>query len=71
MNSTAKPPCRSPLEFARLGMDTLAYVKRVVVDGAPAYALHAADGTELMQAGEAAAALALARRRDLEAVSVH
>jgi hypothetical protein len=62
---------RSPQGFARFGIEKFVYMKRVVVDGAPAYALHAADGTELLQTPESETALAIARENDLEAVSVH
>ena len=71
MHGPTKPQRHSPQEFAQLGIEKLAYVKRVFVDGTPAYAIHAADGTELVQAVEPEAALALAREHELELVRVH
>ena len=37
----------SPEAFAYLGAPALAYVKEVKVEGEPAYAVHAADGTAI------------------------
>lgn len=71
MRKRTKLRSRPSQTFARLGIEKFVYLKRVIVDGAPAYALHAADGTELLQAPESATALAVARENDLEAVSVH
>ena len=34
-------------QFQRLGVSQIAYVKPVVVNGAPAFAIHAADGTPM------------------------
>lgn len=64
-----EPQCS--FDFAQLGIERLAYVKRILVDGMPAYVIHAADGTELMQVAGQADAIALAVEHDLEPVSVH
>ena len=61
----------SPQDFAAFGVDLVAYVKPVVVDGAPGYAIHAADGTELTVVAGRAAAFAAVRRHEMEPVSVH
>jgi hypothetical protein len=61
----------SPADFASLGMSDLAYVKPVEVDGRSAYAIHAADGTQMAVVNERALAFAAIRQHDLEAVDVH
>ncbi|MBX5471260.1 MAG: hypothetical protein IRZ23_02230, partial [Acetobacteraceae bacterium] len=34
----------SPSQFAQLGVEHVAYVREISVNGMPAYAIHAADG---------------------------
>jgi hypothetical protein len=61
----------SSRELALFGMQDLAYVKRVVVDGASAFAVHAADGTQVTVLSNREVALATIRQHDLEPLSVH
>ena len=61
----------SPQEFALLGMQAMAYVKGVVVNGTNVFAIHAADGTQLALAPTRDLALATVRQNELEALSVH
>ena len=61
----------SPTDFAALGMSDLAYVKSVEVDGRVAYAIHAADGTNMAVVDDRGLAFAAIRQHDLEAVAVH
>lgn len=61
----------SERELGLLGMEDLAYVKRVVVDGNEAFAVHAADGTEIAVLGNRALAFAVVRQHDMEPLSVH
>jgi hypothetical protein len=61
----------SPQEFATLGMQALAYVKRVTVNDTVAFAIHAADGTQLALLPDRDTALATVRQNDIEPVSVH
>ncbi|HZS85156.1 MAG TPA: DUF1150 family protein [Stellaceae bacterium] len=61
----------SPQEFALLGVQGVAYVKSVTVNGTKAYAIHAADGTQLALAPSRELALATVRQNELEAASVH
>jgi hypothetical protein len=61
----------SEREFGLLGMEDLAYVKRVIVGGAEAFAVHAADGTQIAIIGDRSIAFAVVRQHDLEPVSVH
>ncbi len=54
-----------------LGLQEMAYVKPVVVDGQTAYAVHAADGREVAVMPNRDVALAAIRQNDLEPLSVH
>lgn len=61
----------SEREFGLLGMEDVAYVKRVFVDGTEAFAVHAADGTQIAIMGDLAVAVTVVRQHDMEPVSVH
>jgi hypothetical protein len=61
----------SPQEFAALGVQGVAYIKAVVVNGTSAYAIHAADGTQLALVPNREVALATVRQNELEPLSVH
>lgn len=52
-------------QFQRLGVSQIAYVKPVVVDGAPAFAIHAADGTPMALAENEALAFAAIVQNDM------
>jgi hypothetical protein len=58
-------------ELAMLGVQDLAYIKRVIIDGAAGYAVHAADGTQIGVLADREVACATVRQHDLEPVSVH
>lgn len=61
----------SPQEFATLGMQGLAFIKRVVVNDALAYAIHTADGTQVALVPSREIAEATVRQNELEPLSVH
>jgi len=61
----------SPRELGLLGMNDVAYVKRVVEDGTEAFAVHAADGTRMAVIPNRDLAFAVVRQNDMEPVSVH
>jgi hypothetical protein len=61
----------SSRELALFGMQDLAYVKPVLVDGVTAFALHAADGTQIAVMPDREIARATIRQHDLEPLSVH
>jgi len=61
----------SSRELAVFGMQDLAYVKPVLVDGVKAFAVHAADGTQVAVLPDREVALATIRQHDLEPLSVH
>ena len=71
MNEIEKLRLISPKEFALLGVEDVAYVKRVMANGVAAYAVHAADGTEMAVLADRDLAFATLRQHDLEPVSVH
>ena len=61
----------SSRELALFGMQDLAYVKPVLVNGVTAFAVHAADGTQVTVLPDRDIALATVRQHDLEPLSVH
>jgi hypothetical protein len=58
-------------QLASLGVAEIAYLKPVVVNGTPAFAIHAADGTAMALAGDAEVAMAAIRQHGMEPVRVH
>ena len=61
----------SERELGVLGMEDVAYVKSVVVDGADVFAVHAADGIQIALMANREIAFAVVRQHDMEPVSVH
>jgi hypothetical protein len=49
----------------------IAYVKAVMLNGAPAFAIHAADGTPMAVAGDRDLALAAIRQHEMVPTLVH
>lgn len=58
-------------QLAILGMTELAYVKAVVINGASAFAIHAADGTPMGVAADEKVAMAAIRQHGMEPALVH
>src|SRR5215813_9138633 len=58
----------TPREFALLGLNDLAYVKRVIANDEASFSIHGADGTQLAISPSRDVALAAIRQHDLEAV---
>lgn len=58
-------------DLAALGLHDLAYIKPVLVEGEQAFAVHAADGTEMVVLPKHEIALAAIRQHELEPMSVH
>ncbi len=71
MNQTERTDQISTQDLMILGLQEVAYVKAVVVDGQPAYAVHAADGREVAIMSSRDVALVAIRQNDLEPLSVH
>lgn len=61
----------SARELALFGMQDLAYIKSVTVDGTHGYAVHAADGTQIAMLADRDVAFATVRQHDLDPMSVH
>lgn len=61
----------SARELALFGMQDLAYVKQVLVNGVAGFAVHAADGTQIAVLPDREIAFATVRHHDLEPLSVH
>lgn len=58
-------------DLAMLGLDAVAYVKRITVDDQVGYAVHAADGTQMAVLADRDLAFAAVIQNDLHPVSVH
>ena len=58
-------------DLAHWGVNVVAYVKKVEIEGGTAYAIHAANGEPLGLAGSRDVAFAGLRQNDLEPASVH
>lgn len=54
-----------------LGLQEVAYVKPVTVEGENAFSVHAADGTQIAVMADRDVAFAAIRQHNLEPVSVH
>jgi hypothetical protein len=58
-------------QLAQLGMQQIAYVKPVVVNGTAAFSIHAADGTPMAIAGELDVAVAAIVQHEMVPAQVH
>lgn len=61
----------TPQDLMVLGLQRVAYIKPVEIDGQTAFAVHAADGTKIAVMRERNLAYVAVRQNDLEPVSVH
>jgi hypothetical protein len=61
----------SARELALFGMQDLAYVKQVTLNGVSGFAVHAADGTQIAVLPDREIAFATVRTHELEPLSVH
>jgi hypothetical protein len=61
----------SPAELAALGLEGVAYIRPVQIDGAAGYAIFAADGRQLAIVPTREHALAAMRAHDLDPAAVH
>jgi len=71
MQTTEQMRQMTTTDLAMFGMQDIAYVKPVVVDGNAGYAIHAADGTQMALITDRDVAFAVVRQNELEPVSVH
>ena len=70
MQMMEKKRIMSDQDLATLGLQNVAYVKPVVVQGQSVFSIHAADGTEIAVMGDRDIALATIREHDMEAVCI-
>lgn len=61
----------SEADFASWGLPEVAFIKRVFVDNAEGWSIHAADGTHMGLAPSRDLAFAAVKQHELEPVSVH
>lgn len=61
----------SPQDFAAFGVDHVAYVRPVTIEGVDAFSVHAADGTPLTVLPKRDVAFAAIRQNDMEPLSLH
>ena len=71
MNEIERIRHMSARELAHFGMQDIAYIKHVVVNGVAGYAIHAADGTQIAVLPDREIAFATVRTHELEPLSVH
>ncbi len=71
MNAIQRIRQMSCQELALFGVQEMAYVKPILVDGVKNYAVHAADGTAMAVLDDRDTAFAMLRTHDLEPMSVH
>ena len=69
--SPAQLRALSPLDWARYGAERIAYVRPVLVNGQPAIAIHAADGTPIGAAPSIDLATAAIRQHGMGPALVH
>ncbi len=79
--STDQPAAASQAQFdirhmsaeqlGQLGLSQIAYVKPVMMNGARAYAIHAADGSPMAVAGDQGLAVAAIIQHEMAAALVH
>ncbi len=61
----------STAQLAQLGMQQIAYVKQVMVNGEMGFAIHAADGTPMAVAGDRDVAVAAILQHEMVPAQVH
>ncbi len=71
MHAIAEVHSMSPAAFAALGMEQIAYIKPIVVDGQPGFAIHTANGQQVAIMPNRDLAMAAVRQNDLAPLLVH
>jgi hypothetical protein len=61
----------SPQDWTDFGVNDVAYMKRVTLEGLPRYSIHAANGQPLAVMDTCEVAKAAIRQNELEPLSVH
>lgn len=60
----------SPSDFLNFGIQDVAYIRPIVIEGQGAFAIYAADGTPLSVVDNEHDAVMLAKQNDLETISI-
>jgi len=71
MGLDSEPNWMTQFDLASWGIEDVAYVKAVDLDGEEVYGIFAADGTELTTVENRDEAFVTIRQNELEALSVH
>ena len=71
MHSIEQVRLMSEGEWAMFGVADLAFVKPIIEDGEPRYAIYAADGTRMAVVPDRDLAFMVVRQNNLEPASVH
>ena len=71
MNETLRIGSLTQQDLMALGLEQIAYVKAVEIEGDAGFAVHAADGTRIAIMKSREQAVAAIRHHDLEPLSVH
>lgn len=58
-------------QLMTLGLSQIAYVKPIMMNGSPAFAIHAADGSPMAVAGDRELAVAAIIQHEMAAALVH
>jgi hypothetical protein len=58
-------------DLGNLGIEDIAYIKTVLVDGEKLHSIHAADGTPLTVVSDRTLAFATVSQHDMQPLSVH
>jgi hypothetical protein len=61
----------TPIQFAQLGVKQIAYVKPVMFNGSPGFAIHAADGSPMAVAPQLETAIGAILQHDMLPTLVH
>ncbi|MBI0432805.1 DUF1150 family protein [Roseomonas sp. KE0001] len=61
----------APAEWARFGAEDIAYIRPILLNGTPAVAIHAADGTQIGAAPDTSLATAAILQHEMLPVLVH
>ena len=59
------------MQFAELGVSHIAYVKAVMIEGRPAFAIHAANGVPMALTDDRDVALAAIMQHEMQPTLVH
>jgi hypothetical protein len=71
MNEVVRIGTLSPQDLMALGLEQIAYIRPVEIEGGAVFAVHAADGTRIAILKSRDLAVAAIHQHELEALSVH